>query len=83
MIISFARYKWSKLAKLHRYKERKPPSLSNQPRVCAFSLKVAWSGISLFAARGGGATKREGGGHVKFYPYGKGGGGKSFSHGEG
>ena len=24
---------------------------------------------------GGGATKREGGGHVKFYPYDKGGGG--------
>ena len=31
---------------------------------------------------GGGATKREGGGHVKFYPYKKG-GGKSFSHAEG
>ena len=34
----------------------------------------------------GGATKRErGGGHVKFYPYekGGGGGGKSFSHSEG
>ena len=34
--------------------------------------------------RRGGATKREGGGHVKFYPYEKGGGGgKSFSHSEG
>ena len=32
---------------------------------------------------GGGATKREGG-HVKFYPYEKGGGGrKSLSHAEG
>ena len=31
---------------------------------------------------GGGATKREGG-HVKFYPYKKGGGTKSFSHIEG
>ena len=32
---------------------------------------------------GGGATKREGGGHVKFYPYEKGGGvRKSFSHAE-
>ena len=32
----------------------------------------------------GGATKRDGGGHVKFYPYEKGGGGgKSFSHAEG
>ena len=30
----------------------------------------------------GEATKREGGGHVKFYPYEKGGGRKSFSHAE-
>ena len=29
---------------------------------------------SLITGRGGGATKREGGGHVKFYPYEKGGG---------
>ena len=36
---------------------------------------------SLITARGG-ATKREGGGHVKFYPYEKE-GGKSFSHAEG
>ena len=35
---------------------------------------------SLITGRGG--TKREGGGHVKFYPYEKG-GGKSFSHAEG
>ena len=31
---------------------------------------------------GGGATKQEGGGHMKFYPYEKG-GGKSLSHAEG
>ena len=31
----------------------------------------------------GGATKREGGRQVKFYPYEKGGGRKSFSHAEG
>ena len=36
---------------------------------------------SLITGRGGGATKREGG-HVKFYPYEKG-GRKSFSHAEG
>ena len=36
---------------------------------------------SLITGRGG-ATKREGG-HVKFYPYEKGGSGKSFSHAEG
>ena len=35
---------------------------------------------SLITGRG--ATKG-GGGHVKFYPYVKGGGGKSFSHAEG
>ena len=33
--------------------------------------------------RGGGATKREGGEHVKFYPYGKERGGESISHIEG
>ena len=40
---------------------------------------------SLITGRGA-ATKREGGGHVKFYPYEKGAGGggrKSFSHAEG
>ena len=31
----------------------------------------------------GGATKLEGGGHLKFYPYEKGGGQTSFSHAEG
>ena len=39
-----------------------------------------WSG----EGRGGGATEREGVGHAKFYPYEKGGGGRtSFSHAEG
>ena len=32
-----------------------------------------FSDWSLITGRGGGATKREGGGHVKFYPYEKGG----------
>ena len=27
--------------------KRENPSLSNQPSLCTFSLKVAWSGISL------------------------------------
>ena len=40
-------YSWSKLAKLHRAKERKNTILSNQPGVCPFPLKVVWSGISL------------------------------------
>ena len=45
------------------------------------SLVTGWS---LITGRGGGATKREGGGrHVKFYPYEKGGGRNSFSHAEG
>ena len=33
---------------------------------------------SLIMGRGGGATKREGGGHVNFYPYKKGRGRKKF-----
>ena len=38
-----------------------------------------WSHIT---GRGGGGLQngKGGGGHVKFYPYEKGGGGKSFSH---
>ena len=40
-------------------------------------------GLVTNDGEGGGATKRQGGGHVKFYPYEKGGGGKSFSHTEG
>ena len=44
-------------------------------------MKVGIRDWSLITGRGG-ATKREGGGHVKFYPYEKG-GGKSFSHAEG
>ena len=44
------------MVKLHKDKERKSPSLSNQPRVYSFSLKVAWSGISLIRGGGGGLT---------------------------
>ena len=44
----------SKLALLHRVKERKTPSLSAQSSFAPFSLKVAWSGKSLIL-RGGGA----------------------------
>ena len=46
---------------------------------CFNKIVRDWSLIT-----GRGATKREGGGHVKFYPYEKGGGGKQrFSHAEG
>ena len=38
---------YSKLAFLHRVKERKTPSLSVQASFAPFSLKVAWSGKSL------------------------------------
>ena len=34
--------------------------------------------VTNYGEGGGGATKREGGGHVKFYPYEKGGGRKKF-----
>ena len=37
----------SKLAFIHRVKERKTPSLSAQSSFAPFSLKVAWSGKSL------------------------------------
>ena len=37
----------SKLAFLHRVKERKTPSLSAQASIAPFSLKVVWSGKSL------------------------------------
>ena len=40
----FTRYRGSKLALLHRVKERKTPSLSAQASFAPFSLKVAWSG---------------------------------------
>ena len=40
-------YSLENLAKLHRAKERQHPSLSNQARFAPFTLKVAWSGISL------------------------------------
>ena len=41
--------RYSKLAFLHRLKERKTPSLSAQASFAPFSLKVAWSGKSLIA----------------------------------
>ena len=39
------RDRWSKLALLHRAKERKPPSLSNQPSVYTFPPEggVVWN----------------------------------------
>ena len=39
--------RYSKLAFLHRVKERKTPSLSAQASFAPFSLKVVWSGKSL------------------------------------
>ena len=42
--------RYSKLAFLHRVKERKSPSLSAQASFAPFSLKVAWSGKSLIQA---------------------------------
>ena len=39
--------RYSKLAFLHRVKERKTPSLSAQASFAPFSLKVTWSGKSL------------------------------------
>ena len=39
--------RYSKLAFLHRVKERKTPSLSAQASFAFFSLKVAWSKNSL------------------------------------
>ena len=48
---------------------------------------VADSGMlrdwSLITGRGGGLQNGGGGWHVKFYPYKRGGGGKSFSHPDG
>ena len=38
--------RYSKLAFLHRVKERKTPSLSARASFAPFSLKVAWSGKS-------------------------------------
>ena len=45
--------RYSKLAFLHRVKERKTPSLSAQASFAPFSLKVAWSGKSLVLAAWG------------------------------
>ena len=44
--------RYSKLAFLHRLKERKTPSLSAQASFAPFSLKVAWSGKSLIGKVG-------------------------------
>ena len=41
--------RYSKLAFLHRVKERKTPSLSAHASFAPFSLKVAWSGKSLIS----------------------------------
>ena len=50
---------------------------------CSVSDPCSTKGLVTNYREGGGATKREGGGgHVKFYPYKKG-GGKCFSHAEG
>ena len=46
-------------------------------------VRLPTKGLVTNYGEGGGATKREGEGHVKFYPYEKGGGGKSFSQSEG
>ena len=61
----------------------------NRYRVCNKSSapllpwRFSFRDWSLITGREGGATKWEGGRHVKFYPYEKGGGAKSFSHAEG
>ena len=44
--------RYSKLAFLHKVKERKTPSLSAQASFAPFSLKVAWSGKSLIGCDG-------------------------------
>ena len=44
------RCRGSKLALLHRVKERKTPSLSAQASFAHFSLKVAWCGKSLIVS---------------------------------
>ena len=52
-------------------------SLDFQEILTSFFLQA----VTNYGERG--ATKREGGGHVKFYPYEKGKGGGSFSHADG
>ena len=44
--------RYSKLAFLHRVKERKTTSLSAQASFAPFSLKVVWSGKSLIGSVG-------------------------------
>ena len=59
----------------------------HRKQIASKPLATSVSGFrdwSLITGRGGGGgTKREVGGQVKFYPYKKGGGGISFSHPEG
>ena len=45
--------RYSKLAFLHRVKERKTPSLSAQASFAPSSLQVAWSGKSLIGSSDG------------------------------
>ena len=58
---------WSKLAKIHRVKERKSPSLSNQPNVYTFSPEggVVWNVLGMGGGMGMGGGDGDGGGeHV-------------------
>ena len=48
--------------------------------VCQFGNNQFHKGLVTNYGVGGGGTKKGKGGHDKFYPYEKGGGGKRFSH---
>ena len=72
----------SKMALLHRVKERKTLSLSAQASFALFSLKVAWSGKSLITGRGGYKMAR-GASEVLHLQKRWGWAEKSFSHAEG
>ena len=52
--------RYSKLAFLHRLKERKTSSLSPQASFAPFFLKVAWSGKSLIEDSDGGGGVNKG-----------------------
>ena len=64
---------------------RTPLDLSQNIQALYFLIFLfpADLGTGHYLRGGGGGYKTGGGGHVKFYPYEKGGGGKSFSHAEG